>query len=241
MIKILIADNDYIFLENLFNELNEEFSDIIKVVKICSNGKKVVECINRYDFDVLLLELDIQQFSGIDILKYMSENNIRKKVIVMSANKKLIMKMIKEKIMITQILIKPFNSVDLMKIILNIFEEKIEEDKNTKISQILKIFNFNKTNKGYKYIEDCLKYCIEKNYKYIPQAKKIYKNISLINGNVSQNNIEWNIAKCIQIMNKSTPKEIIGDYFPYTSSPSPKIFMNEILNIYYKNNADYKQ
>lgn len=34
-------------------------------------------------------------------------------------------------------------------------------------------------------------------------------------------------------MNKMTEKKILKKYFPYDSSPSPKIFLNEILRMYY--------
>lgn len=43
----------------------------------------------------------------------------------------------------------------------------------------------------------------------------------------------WNISKCIRTMNGITNKSILEKYFPYNNFPSPKIFLNEILDKYY--------
>ena len=79
----------------------------------------------------------------------------------------------------------------------------------------------------------CLTFCIENNYTSISSIKDLYKEIELKYNNISSSQLEWNISKAIQSMNNCTNKEIMNSFITYNNFPSPKIFINKILNTYY--------
>ena len=237
MLKVLIVDDEYDYLEILFNKLNDIIVDNIKIVKICNDGEKALQYIMNTSIDLVLLDLNIPKINGLEILEKIKSNNIDIKVIVISGESEFVVKLLSRKLDVEKILIKPFLIEDLVeainKIIFKLNNDRIEKDITFRISEILKLFEFNQTNIGYRYIMDFLIIFIIKNYKYIKCTKDLYKEIAKKYNGISQECIGWNISKCIHVMNKMTEKKILKKYFPYDSSPSPKIFLNEILRMYY--------
>lgn len=104
-----------------------------------------------------------------------------------------------------------------------------------KIIKFLDKFSFNKSTKGYYYILECLNLCIEEDKKLIINMGNLYEKVSNIDKKHRAMSICWNISKAVQSMNKLTNENVMKRYFPYNLTPSPKIFLNEILQIYYSN------
>lgn len=238
MLRVLIVDDNYEYLEGIFNNLNDHVNSRIKVVKICNDGEKALNYIINTELDVILLDLNIPKMNGLEILEKMKENNIKREVVVISGDSDLILKLISKKLNVTQILIKPFGIEELLEIFETIFSDRLKDDRSNKVEMILNKFAFNKSNKGYEYIEECLQYCIEKRYTSIPKMEILCMNISLKKDKISQYTVGWNVSKAIQTMKRLTKPEIFKKYFPYNSSPSPKAFLNEILNLYYNLKED---
>ncbi len=239
MLKVLIVDDEYEYLECLFNNLSDKFDDNIKIVKICSDGETALNYILNLEIDVILLDLNIPKINGIEILEKMKEEKNNSKVIVTSGESNFIVELISKELTVEKILVKPFQIDKLVEILNQIILEKSlcnhgqVLDKESKILKLLDEFNFNKNNIGYKYIIDSLNFCIEKDFRYINKIQILYEEISKKYKGISPKSVGWNMSKCIRTMNRLTNKSILEKYFPYNNFPSPKIFFNEILDKYY--------
>ena len=233
MINILIIDDNYKFVETLFNELQEDTIQKYNIVKICTDTTNIIDYILKDIVDVILLNLNMPNIDGFQILDIINKNNIKSKVIVMSGDTNCILRLIKEKYTETifKLFIKPFNVEDLKNDLNMIYYEINAIKKGKNIENILNIFNFNKTSIGYEYILQSLNICIKYKYKRIPNMQFLCDKISKENHFGSSNNIKWNIYKAIDNMQKNTEKDIINKYFQF--SPSAKNFLNKILAIYF--------
>lgn len=237
MLKVLIVDDNYEYLEYLFNELGDNISNKLKIVKICNDGEKALNYIMTEKIDIILLDLNIPKINGIEILEKIKANEIKTDVIVITGEPSFLIEMINKNLPVRKSLLKPFDISNLTDILEEIVKERLENPKIKieKLDSILNNFCFNKSNLGYSYILDCLNICIEQNYTFIPKMNILYQNI-LSNkkyNKISTSIINWNISKSIQSMNKLTDPKILEKYFPYNATPSPKIFLNEILKCYY--------
>ena len=108
MLKVLIVDDNYSYMEKLFNTLNDNIDNYIKVVKICNDGEKALDYITKCDLDIILLDLNIPKISGIEILEKMKEMNLKKEVIVITGESRMTLELIRKNLVVKQILLKPF-------------------------------------------------------------------------------------------------------------------------------------
>jgi DNA-binding NarL/FixJ family response regulator len=80
--KILIADDHKIFLDGLnliLNEINH-----IKIVAQASNGKEAVEAFKNIEIDIAIIDLNMNDFSGIDLISALKSIQPKCKIIVLS-------------------------------------------------------------------------------------------------------------------------------------------------------------
>lgn len=86
-IRVMIADDHSLIREGLRQLL--EFDGSIKVVGEAANG---VECLNnleKYDPEVLLLDINMPEMNGIEVLKKMKENQSPVKVLILTVHNEL--------------------------------------------------------------------------------------------------------------------------------------------------------
>lgn len=234
MLNILLADNDYTYIENIFNKISLKLKENFDIIGICSSGDKVLEYILNTKIDIIILELNLPKVDGIDILKELKKRNINIPTIILSKNSDLVFKVIKENINYYKILPKPFDIENLIEILKKINNNSIKNESKKRIINLLHNFNFNRSSLGYAYIIDILNFCIENEIRYINNLKNIYQKLELkYNKNLSYKKIEWNIEKSIRTMNNYTDSLILNKYFSYTNFPSSKVFINGLLYIYY--------
>ena len=77
MKDILIVDDNYEYLKNLFNELNDNITNKSRITKICSDGEKALNYIMRKNIDIIILDLNIPKINGIEILQKIKEKKIK--------------------------------------------------------------------------------------------------------------------------------------------------------------------
>lgn len=74
MINVLIVEDNIHYATTLFNYINRD-SKYIRVVEIASNGNEALRAIKfRQEIDVILLDLNLPIYSGIDVLNKIPEN-----------------------------------------------------------------------------------------------------------------------------------------------------------------------
>lgn len=144
MLNILLADNDYTYIENIFNKISLKLKENFDIIGICSSGDKVLEYILNTKIDIIILELNLPKVGGIDILKELKKRNINIPTIILSKNSDLVFKVIKENINYYKILPKPFDIENLIEILKKISNNSIKNESKKRIISLLNNFNFNK-------------------------------------------------------------------------------------------------
>jgi len=79
--KILIVDDELIMRESLAGWLERDGYYTVKA----ESGEKALELVSRTKFDILLVDIKMEGMSGLDVLKYMKENEPDAAVIMITA------------------------------------------------------------------------------------------------------------------------------------------------------------
>ena len=111
------------------------------------------------------------------------------------------------------------NSQEMKKIL----KSKVSQ---TLIDDFLHKFRFNFTSQFYY----CLVLCIEEALYQPFTLKDIYEHI-VRKRNIHPDRLKWGIQKLLLAMIRYTPKKVLMEYIPYTQSPTPKVFIQEIAYI----------
>jgi DNA-binding NarL/FixJ family response regulator len=82
MIKIIIADDHTLVREGLRRVVGEV--DDIDVIGEAMNGREVLECVRKYSFDVLLLDLSMPDHSGVEFIKRLKIESPKLAILVLT-------------------------------------------------------------------------------------------------------------------------------------------------------------
>jgi two-component system, NarL family, invasion response regulator UvrY len=83
MIKILIADDHPLIRNGLKQMLSEE--EDMRVISEAENGRKIFELLEQNDYDLLILDLNLPDINGIEVLKKLKSAKPYLRVLVLSA------------------------------------------------------------------------------------------------------------------------------------------------------------
>lgn len=86
-IRVMIADDHSLIREGLRQLL--EFDGSIQVVGEAANGAECLEKLEKYDPEVLLLDINMPEKNGIDVLKKMKEDKSPVKVLILTVHNEL--------------------------------------------------------------------------------------------------------------------------------------------------------
>lgn len=86
-IRVMIADDHSLIREGLRQLL--EFDGSIKVVGEAANGVECLENLEKYDPEVLLLDINMPEMNGIEVLKKMKESQSTVKVLILTVHNEL--------------------------------------------------------------------------------------------------------------------------------------------------------
>ncbi len=231
MLKIVIIDDNYKIVETICNKLGDDPTNQYRIFKISTDSEQALDYILTCEADVIILDLNMPKLSGIDILEIMREKNITTKVIGISGEENYIVELLKRNIKVYKMFIKPFQLDDLVETLRKLNKDKNE---NMKLTSILNQFDFNKASSGYTYLIDCLEICIEEKWHTVPSMNLLYQKLGERRKIYTVRNVGWNVEKAIRTMNRLTEQSVLSEFFPYHSYPSPKIFLNTILDLFYE-------
>ena len=212
-------------LEKLVN-----LGEIFNVVQIYGDLKSVNNYIKDNPVDMLIFDEDYDSFELERIIDYIKRYRPKIKIAVIYNDSNVIVKLYNKGIIVNKAIKNNIETEDLRELLLNLNTSSLSGD--VLITRLLDQFDFNKTNIGYHYIVECLNYCIDSKLKQIPKLKKMYEIVS--DDIYSPNQINWNVRKAINSMNRLTDENTIKKYFAYNILPTPKEFLNRMLDIYYR-------
>lgn len=86
-IRVMVADDHSLIREGLRQLL--EFDGSIKVVGEAANGVECLDNLMKYDPEVLLLDINMPEKNGIDVLKKMKEDKSSVKVLILTVHNEL--------------------------------------------------------------------------------------------------------------------------------------------------------
>lgn len=187
-IKILVVDDN----EGMISLIKRNFSnnEVIEVVATATNGSDAVKIINdeKFDFDLILLDLVMPIRDGIYVLNYLKEHNVNKKVIVMSSyNEEDMIRDVSE-YGVKYYALKPFDISELESRIIKIVKgdkknKKIIEFQDRsmqlKITKLLHELGIPSHIKGYQFIRSAISMVYDDPSLIGGITKELYPNLSL--------------------------------------------------------------
>ncbi len=81
-IKVLIADDHAMFVDGIEQILKGE--DEIQVVGKCFDGKSAIEFVQNHEVDLILLDINLPEMTGIEVCQKIKEENIDVKILAIT-------------------------------------------------------------------------------------------------------------------------------------------------------------
>jgi two-component system response regulator AtoC len=132
--KILIADDDKNLRKVLLNELSYEGYEADET----ENGIKAMDLVEKNEYDVLLLDLNMPRKSGMDVLKEIKDLDIPTEVIILTAHATVSTAVDAMKLGAYDFLTKPFQMEELTAIIEKAYEKKKLVNENLRLKSQIK-------------------------------------------------------------------------------------------------------
>ncbi len=186
--RILVVDNN----ENVTAKIKEQFSShaVIKVVNTIENGNDALDYILKCknDFDIIIMDLILPGVDGITILQKMKEENIKKKVIIITSYKKEYTINMTNNYGVSYYMLKPFSMLALETRILELTNHDLiktvelnEKDReiHVAISKLLHQLGIPSHIKGYTYIRESVFLFYKNSDAYSGITKEIYPEVAL--------------------------------------------------------------
>ena len=86
MLNIIIADDEEIISNNLKEVISAEFDDI-DIIAVCNDGDAVISLLKKRRVDIVVSDIKMHRVSGLDVAKYVYENNLSTQIILISGYK----------------------------------------------------------------------------------------------------------------------------------------------------------
>lgn len=230
MLNVLIVEDDLESSVLLVNLLSQNIK--YRIAGICSDGEEAYDRIKENEVDVVLLDLGIPKLNGIEVLRKLKELKKLPKIIIISGDKLLITEIFIEKLPVYYAFSKPFNIENILLTLKEIDESRLGKEDNVKLIQDkLNEFEFNTTSIGYKYLVQCIEYCLTIGQVPTPLEKKLFSKIAKKNNISDFRKVKWSVEKTLLTMLRYTDRKVINSVFVHNERPSPKIFISKIYEL----------
>ncbi len=187
-VRVLVVDNN----EKTTSKIKEQFSShaVIKVVNTLTNGEEALNYIlnNRNDFDLIIMDLILPEIDGLTILEKMKQENIKKKVIIITSLKKDYTINMANNYGVNYYMLKPFSMLALETRILDLTNKDLmkskelnetEKEVHVAISKLLHQLGIPSHIKGYTYIRESVFLFYQNSDAYSGITKEIYPEVAL--------------------------------------------------------------
>lgn len=223
MYKVLVVD-DQKYARDTISEFVRTINEVEKVDSAC-DGDQAIEFIKSGNYNLLILDLVMQNKDGLEVLKFIDSFGYKAKVVVVSAvgSSKIVSKV--SKYNIDYYFKKSFNFDHFKSIISNILlEDKVLQFSKYKIVEKIGIPS---NLLGFKYINNVIKIMINDDKLGMGQIYEIVAE----RYNTSPENVETNIRNAISHAHKSfnIAYQNIFDISPGDSKPKNSVFLFTLL------------
>lgn len=235
MLNVLLANRNLESLQLLQNYISQYIPDI-RVGYLATDGIELLEALNQYHYDIILMETNLPKKDGFDVLQHLSsikKVELQKSFIVLSKNDTMIKNLNKH-----ELVYKAFKSGESLNMILHTLQQIVDSKKvesettfiRNKIINELQTIGYNLAHKGTHYLAESvvLLATTEKNNENL--SKHIYPIVSKI-FNKDLNNIKCNITSATEAACKNITDDILLSYFKLSThvKPTTKMIIYSIL------------
>lgn len=239
MVNVLVVDDNLNYSKNLINIITNQ-NPKVRLCNICTDGEEVINMITSHQssIDIILLDLKLPNYNGIEILYYIQKNNLTKyqdSIIAISGEMGLLSKL-KGNSYLHSFISKVAGFEKITREINDLIEMKESEKYSIeyKVHKELEKLNFNFSYVGTQYLYETILILYNK-YNDCFEDKKLEKNIYPIISKKykkSVNNIKTNIINASNAMYYDCEYKILKEYFgvDYNEKPKPKEIVIKILN-----------
>lgn len=228
MVNVVIADDNKEFCIALVNYVIKYNNDI-RIADIVTDGNKAINTINEIRPEIILLDIKMPYFSGIEVMKKIKLiNNYHPKFIFLSGDVSGIMEL--NKLNEEYMLIEKNTSYEQILIILNeIVNELNVENKKREIEDMLNLLNISRTSLGYKYLAQAIYMILSEGLDVDNLENGLYKKVA-DNYEVSVLNIKWNIQKAVNSMWRYSEEKGICELLGIKDNrkPTPKLIISAL-------------
>ncbi len=237
MVNVLVVEDNFYYLKNLINILSHTNSKM-RLYKISTDGKETIEILKNEEnsIDIVLLDLKLPHYNGIEILNYIESNNLIKyknSIIVISGEVELLIQ-IRNNPYLYSYIDKMSGLDNALKEINKLIEIKEQEKSSIEhlVGEELRKLHYNFLYIGTKYLEESILLMYNKdNWENIKLEKDIYPILSKKHKK-TVNNIKTNIINATDLMYYDCESNILREYFQICDNekPTPKIVISTIIN-----------
>ena len=145
MQKITIIDDNFDFIQEIFNYISNYSKNNFMISNISTNGVEAYDYLKSNSPDIILLDLQMPKLNGVELLLKMKQENITSKIIIITGDSKLLHKLIELNISVYSIFLKPFDFEKLIECLQNIDRDNNDSNLENIIIEELETFQFNKS------------------------------------------------------------------------------------------------
>lgn len=227
MYNMLLIEDEIMQSHFLVNTISKEIPEI-RIYNIASTGLDAINTIKEEMVDIILLDLKLPDMSGIEIIDFITRENIvkyKKSILVVTAEMDLLSKIVRNPYIFSYN--SKSNGIDpIIQNIKDLIEDKQENDNNIiliqDINNELNKLHYNFKYIGTRYLAECIYEAYHKNNKYdINLNKEIYPIISR-KYNKTISSIKTNINQATTNMYFDIEEKVLFKFFKYNISCKPK-------------------
>lgn len=229
MVNVLVVEDNLYYSKNLINILSDT-NPKMRLYKISTDGKEAIDILKNQKniIDIILLDLNLPKYNGIQILKYMESNKLVKfknSVIVISGEMDLILQIRNNPYLFSYI--NKTSGIEKILVEINNLIKIKEDEKSSieyKVFNELKNLHYNFSYNGTKYLMETILLLYKTNkWEDIKLEKEIYPILSK-KYKKTVRNIKTNIIHATDLMYYDCSSDILNSYFKIFDSqkPTPK-------------------
>lgn len=238
MLNMLAVEDNIIFAKTLINKVVQS-NQQLRLCMIATDGEEAMNILGKEKIDIILLDLNLPKYSGIEILDFLQKNKrdeYIQSIIVVSGEMNMLEKIIGNPFVYsyidkTQILDKVVKQVNEISKEKEFLSKKNNSKIIEKIDRELVNIGYNIKYLGTSYLADCIYLLYNStNKRNIKLERDIYPIIAK-NNNTTTNTIKCDIIRATKQVENIIDKQEIIKYFGYyiDKKIKPKLVISTIL------------